>query len=52
MGWKFWKRKKEVEDTTTVIVTRGMHGQKQIYVQASTSNKALDLYQKLEKEIR
>lgn len=49
MGWKFWKKEKPKEDDTVIIVTTGP-GSKQLYVAAKSSDKALEIYNKLKDE--
>jgi len=49
MNWKFWKKDDSEKDETTIKVTTAP-GSKEIYVCAQTSEKALTLYKKLEKQ--
>lgn len=47
MKWKFWKKDTEKDDDTTTITVVNMSAGTQVYVQATTSKKALKLYRKL-----
>jgi len=52
MDWKFWKKKDEEKDETTIKVTTGVGPgtvTKEIYVNAQTEEKAFKLYKKLKK---
>jgi hypothetical protein len=48
MIWKFWK--KEENDETTIKVTK-FHLGTEIYVNAQSSKKALDLYNKIKEKV-
>ena len=49
MKLQFWKKDDSKKDETTIKITTAP-GSKEIYVCAQSSEKALDLYQKLKKE--
>lgn len=51
MKLRFWKKSDSSDDEATVIkVTKGLAGNREIYVSAQTPEKALELYHELKKE--
>jgi hypothetical protein len=51
MKLKFWRKDNEEKDETTIKVVKTHHGT-EISVIAQTSDKALSLYKKLDKELK
>jgi len=47
MNWKFWKKDDEKDETTIKVTTTTGGTGKEIYVCAQTSDKAIELYDKL-----
>jgi len=53
LKWKFWQKDASKDETviqvTNTVATGGTGSHKDIYVKAQTSQKALELYDELEK---